>query len=178
MSKSRARCLLGLAAAALVSGCYATKAVYPWEFAPAVWAKDGCAPVPGTYANRGEADLAERLPNTSPELARYLLLNGERLSGVERVQVILDADRTLTVRAYRGTEIVGEGGFTESPSGLDCAPGRALIHPLAVELYKAENGDKAENGELILYVTERPFPDLLVPRQFADANWARFPPLH
>jgi len=157
--------------AALVSGCYAPNAVYPWEFSPAVWAKDGCSPVPGTYANRGEADLAEKRPNTSPELARYLLPDGARLAGVERVELILDADRTLTVRAYRGTEIIGESGFTESPGGLDCAPGRALIRPLAVELYKGENGD------LILHVTERAWPEALLPRQFVDANWARFPPL-
>jgi hypothetical protein len=172
MAKFRARYLLALAAVGLVSGCYAsTKAVYPWEFAPAVWSNDGCAPVPGTYANRGEADLAEKLPNTAPELARYLLADSQRLSAVDRMQVILDTDRTLIVQAYVGTEMIGASGFTESPSGLDCQPGRALIQPLAVELYKAENGD------LILHVTERAWPEFLLPRQFADANWARFPPV-
>jgi hypothetical protein len=161
---------LAVAALTLLSGCYATSSTYPPEFAFAVRTDNMCTAITGTYINAGEAALAERLPNVSPYLAELLLPSGPGLVQATRVELAIGLDHVLVVRAYRDATVVAEAGYAPSPDGLQCSALSAEIRPRAVTL------QKGEDGTLIVHVTQRPLPEILIPGQFAPANWARFRP--
>ena len=81
---------------------------------------DYCIGFSGSYANQGWRGVRVGEEDTRPELHKLLFDDASGFEGVERIDMEIDEDRVLRLRALCNAGVVGQAEYSEAASTLSC----------------------------------------------------------